>query len=430
MTARRIVVVSGLVTAALSVVPAGPAQASVSTGYLNGVLTVTSDGASDVIVLTCQGGVRLNGNAIPGAPAGCGVDVVVDGNGGNDTIDTTALNNAADSVDLDGGDGDDVISAGEASNPANSDVVVTGGPGNDVLRMRNGDSVTGGDGDDVFEVSNSLHSATTLLQGGNGTDTYKLDLSGLPATGFEMLPVGAGLVVTLGGALASTPWSSMELVDMVLTDGSETVHGEAFPGRLRLDGRGGNDLLFGSGQADVLVGGAGNDTADGHEGADSFDGGDGDDVLRARDTSADSVACGAGADIAVIDPTDSTSGCETRDTGSSSDTSRPKPKFSGAKVAGSKLKLKASCPDTELRCVGDASLTVKGKRGAAARSIKLGDVLIVADGGRADRISFSLTAAQRRAVVGLTHAKLRVVYDVIDAGGNAGRGRVTIPLKS
>ena len=164
--------------------------------------------------------------------------------------------------------------------------------------------------------------------------------------------------------------------------------------------------------------------------ADSLDGGDGDDVVRARDEFGDTVVCGAGADIAIIDGADATSGCETQDLSSGTDSVSPVPTFSGAKVKGKKLKLKATCPASELRCVGEAKLSVKGKRNGANRGVKLGEVLIVADGGRTDQITVVLTPTQRAALQGLTKAKLTIAYDVMDAAGNVGKGKTTIKLKT
>jgi hypothetical protein len=74
-------------------------------------------------------------------------------------------------------------------------------------------------------------------------------------------------------------------------------------------------------------------------------------------------------------------------------------------------------------------LSVKGKHNGANRGVKLGRVLIVADGGRKDRITLALTPAQRSALQGLTKAKLTIAYDVIDAAGNIGKGKKTIKLK-
>jgi Ca2+-binding RTX toxin-like protein len=432
MIGPRLVGVAGLVLAAI-VLPAGPAHATVTHTHSNvtDVLTVTSDAASDAIVVTCAGAnVAVNGVALAGPTVPCvEVDTLnVNGGGGNDIIDTT--NFIRDVVNLDGGDGDDSLTGAEPVNPLPTTLNATGGPGNDVLRFASGDSIAGGDGDDTFPYLNSLHPSTLVLQGQGGTDTYLADLSGVGSLPFDIVALGGGLAISFGGPTTFAPWSGIEVLDLKLTDGSEIVRLAAFPGRGRIESRGGNDTLIGGDGADAFLGGSGNDTLEGGGGADSLDGGEGDDVVRSRDTFADSVACGDGSDVALVDAADSTSACETLDRGSSTDGTKPEPTFSGAKVAGSKLKLTATCPATELRCVGQATLSVKGKRGAANRNVKVGRVLIVADGGRKDQITVALTTAQRAALKGLSKAKLTIAYDVMDAGGNVGKGKKTIKLKT
>ena len=431
MIGPRIVGVAGLVLAAL-VLPASPAHATVTHALVGNVLTLNSDAASDAIVVTCPGNtnVAVNGVALalPAVPCANVITLNVNGGGGNDFIDTTGF--IRNLVNLDGGDGNDSLTGAEGGNPLNTTLNATGGPGNDVLRFTTGDSIGGGDGDDTFAYVNSFHDNDLVLQGQAGTDTYQVDIGGVPALPFDLVPLAGGLAVSFGGPTAFAPWSGIEVLDLKLTEGSEIVRLAAFPGRARIDSRGGNDTLIGGEGADAFIGGPGNDTLEGGGAADSLDGGEGDDVIRSRDVFADSVACGAGADIAVVDASDVTSACETLDRGSSTDGTKPVPKFSGAKVAGSKLNLKASCPATELRCLGEATLSVKGKRGASTKSVKLGRVLIVADGGRSDKISLALTAAQRSALNGLTKAKLTIAYNVVDAGGNVGKGKKTISLKT
>ncbi len=428
----RVVGIAGLVLAAL-LLPAGPAQAAISVVYnpTTDVLTLTSDAASDAMVVSCVGGnVAVGGIAVTGPVPCAGVLVLnVNGGGGNDVLDTTAVPDF-DTVNLDGGDGDDSLTGAEGSNPSSTDLNATGGPGNDALRFTTGDSIAGGDGDDTFVFQNGFHGAGLVLQGQGGTDTYSLDLGGVGALPLDLVPLGGGLAISFGGAVQIAPWTGIEVLDLRLTEGSETVRIGAFPGRARVESRGGNDTLEGGDGADALIGGPGNDTLEGGAAADSLDGGDGDDVIRSRDVFGDSVNCGAGADIALIDGADSTTGCEVLDKGSSTDAIKPEPKFSGAKVTGKKLKLKAACPAGELRCVGEATLSVKGKSNGGTRSVKLGRVLVVADGGRTDRITLLLTPAQRGALRGLTKAKLTIAYDVMDAAGNIGKGKKTIPLKT
>jgi Ca2+-binding RTX toxin-like protein len=373
--------------------------------------------------------VALNGVAVTGPVPCAGVDTLnVNGGGGNDAIDTTGFIHHV--VNLDGGDGDDSLTGAEPINPTSTTLNATGGPGNDVLRFTTGDSIAGGDGDDTFAYVNTFSSTEMVIQGQGGTDTYQVDLGGAPALPYNITPLSSGLAITIGPGASVAPWSGIEVLDLKLTDGAETVRLGAFPGQGRIEGRGGNDTLLGGDGNDVFSGGVGNDTLEGGAGVDALDGGDGDDILRSRDVFADAVNCGAGTDIAVVDGADSATGCETKDVGSGTDAINPKPSFSGAKVKGSKLRLTAACPASELRCVGAATLSVKGKKNGASRGVKLGRVLVVVDGGHKDVIVVALTPAQRSALQGLTKAKLTVAYDVIDAAGNVGKGKQTIKLKT
>ena len=75
-----------------------------------------------------------------------------------------------------------------------------------------------------------------------------------------------------------------------------------------LKGRGGNDVLIGGGGRDLLIGGGGPDTLRGDGGRDEFNLRDGvelpargRDRIYARDGHPDSINCGAGRDLAVVD---------------------------------------------------------------------------------------------------------------------------------
>ncbi|MGH1576522.1 Hint domain-containing protein [Planktotalea sp.] len=94
--------------------------------------------------------------------AGDGEDVVTGGSG-QDT--------------LDGGDGDDVISGGTDGDS------ITGGAGDDTINVAQGDTVTGGDGDDFFNIVDLAEVDTDVITitGGEGdeTDGDTLALNGL-----------------------------------------------------------------------------------------------------------------------------------------------------------------------------------------------------------------------------------------------------------
>jgi hypothetical protein len=122
---------------------------------------------------------------------------------------------------------------------------------------------------------------------------------------------------------------------LIGTSGSEVILG--FAGDDFLDGRGADDCLFGGsgddrmhggdgndrisgmGGADKLYGDAGNDTLYGRlgpdrlvggPGRDTFYAGGGEDIVNAADGVAETVDCGARKDVARVDPSDTTIGCE------------------------------------------------------------------------------------------------------------------------
>jgi Ca2+-binding RTX toxin-like protein len=75
-----------------------------------------------------------------------------------------------------------------------------------------------------------------------------------------------------------------------------------------LDGRGGRDVLIGGRGQDLLIGGRGADVLRGGKGRDSFNmrngveiASPGRDRIDARDGGQDSISCGAGRDVAIVD---------------------------------------------------------------------------------------------------------------------------------
>lgn len=94
------------------------------------------------------------------------------------------------------------------------------------------------------------------------------------------------------------------------TAAAELIRGLA--GNDRVAGLAGADCLRGGAGDDVLQGGLGRDLVVGDGGKDVLDGGPGDDELRARDSVAEDVRCGAGGgDAAIVDASDRVAGCET-----------------------------------------------------------------------------------------------------------------------
>jgi hypothetical protein len=80
--------------------------------------------------------------------------------------------------------------------------------------------------------------------------------------------------------------------------------------RCRIDGTERSDVLRGTGLRDLVYGLAGDDTLEGRGGDDALFGGPGADRLLARDGRRDTVDCGPGQDLAVVDRRDVVRGCE------------------------------------------------------------------------------------------------------------------------
>jgi len=80
----------------------------------------------------------------------------------------------------------------------------------------------------------------------------------------------------------------------------------------RIYGRGGDDIIKGRGGNDCLFGGSGDDDINGGKGKDRISGGTGDDTIHARDGRKDTIDCGKGHDVAIIDRFDTTKHCEVK----------------------------------------------------------------------------------------------------------------------
>jgi hypothetical protein len=165
---------------------------------------------------------------------------------------------------------------------------VTGTPGPDVLvGTSHADTLSGGAGDDRLRG----RGGDDVLDGGPGSD----DLSGGPGVDAVVYPGPDPVTVTIDDLANDGPSGAH---DNVQTD-VEDVYGGSGP-----------DRLVGSAGDNMLDGGAGDDVIDGGAGADQLFGGPGNDRLEARDGRRDTVDCGPGADIAIVDTLDVTHHCE------------------------------------------------------------------------------------------------------------------------
>ncbi|MCB6179513.1 Hint domain-containing protein [Rhodobacter sp. Har01] len=307
--------------------------------------------------------------------AGSGFDDILIGNGGNNRLTGGAGNDAlyggAGTDVLDGGDGNDTLVGGTGSDN------LIGGAGTDTadysaatqgvsVSLTTGRGTAGeANGDTLSGVENLTGSAfadtlvgdagANVLNGGAGNDS----LSG--ESGDDTLIGGAGADTLSGGEdldivdySGSNAAVNVNLQSMSATGGHATgdvlsgvdgVVGSAFDDTLvgfdqfgtsgdvftnvirggggndSIDGRAGNDSLYGDDGNDTILGGAGNDTLSGGDGNDSLvggagadlvDGGDGNDTLVAGD--GDTVLGGDGDDLISVSGLASISGGAGSDT--------------------------------------------------------------------------------------------------------------------
>ena len=248
-------------------------------------VTVNATNANDAISVASNGAsVVVNGLSeqvtIDGAEAS-NDSLVINGLGGNDRINASALNAGQINLTINGGAGNDAITGSRGND------LVFGGDGNDVL--------TGGTGDDQMfgQAGNDRMiwnpgDGSDLMEGGDGTDTAEVN----GGNGDEVFAITANGTRVRFDRISPAPFS----LDIGTTE------------NLVLHANGGDDVITaGNGLAALiqltLDGGAGNDTITGGDGNDTLIGGDGNDVIvggRGNDL----ALLGAGNDTFVWNPGD------------------------------------------------------------------------------------------------------------------------------
>src|SRR5215208_1504905 len=236
----------------------------------------------------------LNGGPGNDQMAGNGGDDAIDGGGDDDTADGGDGNDS-----VSGGAGSDTVAGGRGDDVVNGSVAglvgidggdqVSGGDGNDAM--------AGGDGDDTFDGG----PGADAMSGGPGTDTASYEN---PVAVGRVHAAGAPVVVSLNVTLDANPNDGLANEgDNVGTDVENLQSG------------GTNDTFTGNAGANRFVSAGGEDYLDGGGGSDSMFGGGSADIIRTRDGTADTVDCGSRSDMAIIDPIDTTTGCEILDKG-------------------------------------------------------------------------------------------------------------------
>ena len=175
--------------------------------------------------------------------------------------------------------------------PTDSQVILLGGAGNDVLTGSGGDDLfDAGDGNDtlVGGAGNDWldgGSGADKMTGGAGDDTYVVD-----DAGDKVIEASGGGHDTVYASVSTTLAANVE--DLILT-GVGPLKGTGNAENNGISGNGDANVLSGLGGDDTLYGYAGNDTLNGGDGNDWLDGGTGNDVMTG----------GAGDDHYVVDST-------------------------------------------------------------------------------------------------------------------------------
>ncbi len=198
--------------------------------------------------------------------------LVVDGSGGDDTLDASGMDVAGletaqvDLLELRGGDGADTLT-GSAG-----DDLLDGGADNDSLLGGDGnDTLDGGAGNDIA-IGEGGADDQLRVRGDSTDDRLFADI------------VNNNFVVDRqvgNGPVVETDEGDTEILEMMGLGGRDTLETDSLNSRRYImDGGADNDLLNGTNSTDTLLGGAGDDQLNSNGGNDSVDGQAGNDVLR------------------------------------------------------------------------------------------------------------------------------------------------------
>ena len=227
----------------------------------------------------------------------------VNGQGGSDVIAGSVGLNGLIKLDLDGGEGNDLLIGGDGVD------TLRGGAGNDTLIGRKGNDVMLGEqGNDLFVWNNG--DGSDLMEGGSGRDTVQVngaanigDKFVVRANGSRLrfkrnngepflLDIGAIHTLDVNGlggndtmrVLNLSAVAKLRIIDLDGGDGDDRLDSRALSANIRFFARGGdgNDVLLGSNGVDILLGGRGDDFIHGRDGNDTAIGGDGNDTILGR----------------------------------------------------------------------------------------------------------------------------------------------------
>ncbi|RYE88016.1 MAG: hypothetical protein EOP19_02640, partial [Hyphomicrobiales bacterium] len=218
----------------------GPAKVTLGTGLDAGyaLIDVDGDGVAELRVKGIE-------------------DLVFNLDSGNDTLtlsdDLTQAGVSANTITVNGGGGDDTI---DASALGNVHVVVNGGDGDDIITsgQTDGDELNGDNGNDTIVISNAAHYG----------DGEKIDGGNHDVGKFDTLRIETGTTLVLSNLDANV--DGIERIELTGASGVNasyqtegfTIVGSAVANTII--GSSGNDIITGGGGADGITGGAGIDT--------------------------------------------------------------------------------------------------------------------------------------------------------------------------
>jgi Ca2+-binding RTX toxin-like protein len=414
-------------------------------------------GGFNAVVCAAQpGGVRVEAgdgadivNVQDKLPAS--VPVTVLGGPGDDVLRGAAYAERSDH--LDGGDGNDKITAGAGAD------VVDGGAGDDEVEGQGGtDIVRGGAGDDTLrgDAHNDPASAD-LLDGGPGYDA--IDGDWMVESGKHQPPIA---VSEDGQANDGRPGEGDNVtgLERIYLNAPATLVGDdeddeytvfntdAQPSKLV--GGGGNDTLSAYDYDDTIDGGTGDDTLIGGYGNDTITGGpgkdrifadvssttcsyiqcrlpQGNDTILARDGEVDQVDCGVGVDTAYVDPADSVSSCETVITDGPAPTPGVDPTAAvlTGKVRATRLR-NALARGLTLVVSAPAAGNVEAMAKRGGRVVATGRATAPSAGKVAVRLRF--TKRGRRSLGRARRARIAIAMTFSPSQGAAVRGQTTTTL--
>ena len=212
-------------------------------------------------------------------------DLDVNGQGRSDAIAGSVGLLGLIDLDLDGGEGNDLLIGGDGVD------VLRGGAGNALLGGRGNDVKLGEEGNDLLVWNDG--DGSDLMEGGTDSDNVRVNGANGAGDDFSIDPNGTRVRFQRNNrGLFTLDIGTTEDLDVNGQGGNDLIDANAALAGLillDLDGGEGADLIIGGNGDDVLRGGAGNDTLNGNNGNDVLIGGDDVDLCDG----------GAGTDIAL-----------------------------------------------------------------------------------------------------------------------------------